>query len=181
MFNNPTFLGVIKSEIIPLNARYTYRTAVRAIVFDKHTNCVGLLNITKRGYYKLPGGGVEDGEELQEALAREIQEEIGVQEVKLLTDNTATILEIKYGESIGNDDGQAEIQLSYCAIVLFIKGGENNLTDEELEKGANMEWIDIEKAKNIFDNQKTDDDTGKYIIQRDKLFINWAYNIIKQL
>jgi len=53
------------------------RAAARAVVRDVG-GAIGLLHVTNAGYYKLPGGGVESGEDLREALVRECKEELGV-------------------------------------------------------------------------------------------------------
>lgn len=50
------------------------RTAVRAIIIEEEKI---LMVRSKLGYYKLPGGGVEKGECLEEALVREVAEETG--------------------------------------------------------------------------------------------------------
>ena len=52
------------------------RLSVRAIVFSSDGK-IALLNKTKKNQYKLPGGGVENGEKLEDALRREILEETG--------------------------------------------------------------------------------------------------------
>src|SRR3990167_2065115 len=52
------------------------REAARAIVFDKDNN-IALLHATNKSYHKLPGGGVEKGEDIIQALKREVLEEIG--------------------------------------------------------------------------------------------------------
>ncbi len=57
-------------------ANFSRRIAVRAVIFDRDGN-VAMLAVTRDGYHKLPGGGVEEGEDLHEALARECLEEVG--------------------------------------------------------------------------------------------------------
>lgn len=56
--------------------KFKVRTAVRAVVYDKDNN-IAVLNVSKQYYYKLPGGGVEEGEDIPMALKRECREELG--------------------------------------------------------------------------------------------------------
>ena len=50
----------------------TYRTreAARAVLFNE-AGQVYLMNVTLHGYHKLPGGGIDEGEYVRAALARE--------------------------------------------------------------------------------------------------------------
>ena len=59
-----------------LNGKTYYREAVRAVIMDN--NKILLIYSEKNGDYKLPGGGVEEGETYEEALIREVEEEAGV-------------------------------------------------------------------------------------------------------
>jgi ADP-ribose pyrophosphatase YjhB (NUDIX family) len=56
------------------------RIAVRAVVPRESTL---LLLRTRHGVHKFPGGGVEPGEELFAALARELREECGVADLRV--------------------------------------------------------------------------------------------------
>ncbi len=64
--------NVTDSEVLT----YEKRISVRALVFDDQ-NRIALMNLTKRGYYKLPGGGMEPGEDEESSLRRECLEELG--------------------------------------------------------------------------------------------------------
>ncbi len=55
---------------------YKIRHATRAVLSDTNGK-VALLHSTAHNYYKLPGGGVEPGEDTLVALARELLEEVG--------------------------------------------------------------------------------------------------------
>ena len=59
------------------NWKRSRRDSARAIIHvgdDK----LALVYATKLGYYKFPGGGINDGEDKLVALAREVQEEVGL-------------------------------------------------------------------------------------------------------
>ncbi|MBP7134495.1 NUDIX domain-containing protein [Patescibacteria group bacterium] len=53
---------------------YTERPGAYAVLFDEQGD---LLCVEVRGRYHLPGGGIEQGEEPEGALRREIREETG--------------------------------------------------------------------------------------------------------
>lgn len=53
------------------------RDSARAII-HVGSDKLALVYATKLGYYKFPGGGIHEGEDKIEALAREVQEEVGL-------------------------------------------------------------------------------------------------------
>lgn len=52
------------------------RPSVRGIIFKDGK--VAMMHSMKYNYYKLPGGGVEEGENYEETLIREVREESGL-------------------------------------------------------------------------------------------------------
>lgn len=52
------------------------RPSVRGIIIKDGT--IALMHSLKYDYYKLPGGGIEEGEELEDTLVREVKEESGL-------------------------------------------------------------------------------------------------------
>lgn len=90
------------------------------------------------GVYLIPGGGAEENETAEECCIREIREETGY-----YVTPTEQILEI--------DEHFREILYISRYFVCEITGeGEQKLTDAEIEHGVVPEWVEIEKALEIF-------------------------------
>ena len=51
---------------------YYHRHAARAVLLDEQGR-VFLMHVGLHGYHKLPGGGIKEDEEIEQALARELQ------------------------------------------------------------------------------------------------------------
>ena len=118
------------------------REAARGIVIDDDGK-VAMLHVSKNNYYKLPGGGIDEGEDKETAFKRECLEEIGCH------------VEIVY--ELGNIVEWRKIfnlkQASFCYIGKVL--GEKdmpNFTESELTNGFEIVWIDkneaLEKLKN---------------------------------
>ena len=52
------------------------RPSVRGIIIKDGR--IAMMHSCRYDYYKLPGGGIEPGESLEETLVREVQEESGL-------------------------------------------------------------------------------------------------------
>ena len=109
---------------------YYQRRAARAIVTDED-GAVALLYAKTRNYYKLPGGGIDEGEDVPQALAREIMEEIG---------STAEVTS-EIGQITEWWDEEHMQQTSFCfkAVVRGAKGS-SNFTEEEIVDGFEVVW-----------------------------------------
>ncbi|NTW30536.1 MAG: NUDIX hydrolase [Candidatus Moranbacteria bacterium] len=57
------------------------RTSAKALILDEEGRF--LLMLEKKGVWELPGGGLDFGENPQQCLAREIQEEMGLEVVHI--------------------------------------------------------------------------------------------------
>lgn len=115
---------------------FEHREAVRAVVINEMGQ-IALLNVTRRGFHKLPGGGVETGEEKIEALYREILEEVGCQVE--VTNELGKVIEYR--------DEWQQVQTSYCYLVKQVgEQQQNSLTEKELADGFEITW-----AKSIDD------------------------------
>ena len=59
-----------------LGEHYRLRKSARAILLNEQGD-MATQYLAKYGYHKLPGGGVDMGESVEEALRREVREEVG--------------------------------------------------------------------------------------------------------
>ena len=150
---------------------WEYRKAARAVVFDKE-NKIGLLHVTSKNYYKLPGGGIEEGEDVKIALDRECEEELGVQ-VEVLKE-IGSIVEYRAQFKLH--------QTSYCFLART-NSDKNvpNFTDEEKSSGFEIVWVEPKEALRLLNLKQTSDYEGKFIEERDFCFLNKALEVAEVL
>lgn len=128
---------------------YTTRRAARAVLIDPEGR-VGLLHVTRDHYYKLPGGGVDEGEELLEALERELLEETGCH--AHIVQELGTVLEQRYYWNM--------TQISHCFIARQRGNiGVPDFTETEKEGGFELVWAkDLDEAIRLLESsEKTGD------------------------
>ena len=130
------------------NNNMTIRYGARGIVEGKDGK-IAVIYKKNKNEYKLPGGGVDKGEDFKEAFKRECIEEIG-----------CDIYEVEYLFDIEEDhinDNFKQISKVYIAKVKE-KLESNNLTEQEKEEGLEYLWLDkkeaLEKMKACIENLK---------------------------
>lgn len=157
---------VADSPVVDMSA-FSKRGASRAVLLDDKGQ-VYLLNVSKHGYHKLPGGGIDEGEDLKQAMERELMEEIGCK-AEILTELGAVIEYRNY------DDGGLA-QTSYCYLAKQV--GEQ--VASALEEGELAEGMFEVKAKSIDDaiellsQDKPNNLEGRFILRRDLAFLKAA-------
>ncbi len=141
---------------------YVLRKAARAVVFNERKE-MAFQFVSKHNYYKLPGGGVEQGETILDALKREIREEVGCEDIKVINE-IGIIIEYRNKFDI--------LQISYCYLAKTLgKIDSPDYDKEEIEEGLESLWVPIDKAINLLRNSKPEDYQGKFIIKRDLFFL----------
>ncbi len=144
---------------------YPIREAARAVVLDEEGN-VAMLYASKFKYYKLPGGGVEAGEEAEVALQRECLEEIGCR-VEIIHE-LGIVEEYRKFAKLR--------QISYCYLAK-LKGekGIPNFTEDETAEGFTHLWRPYSEVLELITENKTTDLEGhEYIVPRDAYILKIA-------
>ena len=150
---------------------YTPRAAARGIVFDQNNN-VAILPVSNHNYYKLPGGGIEQGEDTLAAFRRECLEEIGW-DVEVVAE-LGIIVEYRSEFSI--------IQTSYCYVGKVIgEKKEISLTDHEKSQGFKQPvWLSFEEAYKLVSTSEPNNYEGGFIKERDTLIFETARLVLEK-
>ncbi|MDO3410467.1 NUDIX domain-containing protein [Saccharibacillus sp. CPCC 101409] len=133
------------------------RRAVRAVLLDD-SGKMALMHAAKDRYHKLPGGGVEEGEDAETALRRELREETGAEiEIESAIGRTA--------EYIANY-GLKQFSYAYSARLVG-RPGETSFTDEEEAGGFGVSWIEPREALELMESERPQSYSGHFIRRRD--------------
>jgi len=144
---------------------YRNREAARAIIFDEN-KLIALLHVKNENYYKLPGGGIEEGEDIFIDLDRECKEEMGC-EIEILNE-IGLIVEYRKIFNLK--------QTSHCYLAK-LKGlkGKPDFTDSEKEKGFEEVWLPYSEAIKVLNESNAVSTEGSsYIVPRDLAFLEEA-------
>ena len=133
------------------------RITARAIVKNQD-GLYAVMYADKFKLHSLPGGGVEDGEDVLTALRREVYEETGcvcdeIQELGIVAENRASLdyTQINY----------------YFLVTTTHTPGENHLTEAEQDSRTVVEWHTFDEMVRLINEQEFDRVQGKYLKTRD--------------
>lgn len=146
------------------------RRASRAVVFDAEGN-VALLHVTKLHLHKLPGGGMEEGEDVATTLDREVKEEIGCA--------IKNVRELGMIEEYRNQ--WALHQISYCFIAdLDGEKGTPDFEEDEIAEGFVPVWMPLDDAIAVIAAEAPEDYEGKFIQLRDLILLKRAKEMMRK-
>ena len=150
------------------------REIVRAILIDEHNNvCIEKLKdddgFGPRDYYETPGGGVKPGETHEQALHREIEEEVGYKCEVL--EHIADVHD--YYNLIGRKNH------NYFYLVKRLEKVEQHLEPAEQIRIEKIIWVPIDEAIHLYENMQNVL-VGKIVKQRELPILKLAKEMLEK-
>jgi len=116
------------------------RKSAGGVLFDEEGRRVYLIQKKERNEWLLPKGGIEEGESILEAAAREIAEETGYRRFVLYGPNPVNIVSYRFIE----DGKRVEKRVYFFAARLLSCAQE--MTVEMVQEGLDGGWFTLEEA-----------------------------------
>ncbi|MCX6713408.1 MAG: NUDIX hydrolase [Candidatus Vogelbacteria bacterium] len=133
-----------------------YRKGVSALIINNHNQFL-LVNLEsfEEKYFAIPGGGIESKESLEDAVYREIKEELNIEKKSLLLIGKSDLpIMVKFKTIKFNGDGKEFDGMERYFFGFKFIGNKNQIKVRKDEIRA-YEWVSFDQLKNylLFDNQ----------------------------
>ena len=142
----------------------TQRHAARTVLLDTDGQ-VAIIQAKKLGYYKIPGGGIEEGEDSEAAAKREAREESGC-EVEILSSLGQIVTDLPGWEMQDVSDGFLARAIGEKQVPTF--------EEHEIERGFDIGWYDLDEAIRMIETTTAPDFETGAIQARDLEFVKRA-------
>lgn len=151
-------------QITPEEEYGPSRKAVRMVLFDENDKvALGYYEPDEShlGGYNIPGGGVDEGETIEDALIRESLEEVGCRIKKV--QELGIVNEFGVGKKVKH------FQENYC-FTADVEGEKciPQFSDEEVKDGLNVRWLSLDEAIEKVKLQKDNFGTRKTLLLLEK-------------
>jgi 8-oxo-dGTP diphosphatase len=144
-----------------LGARYQLRKSAR-VVLENEAGAIALQHLTNYGFYKLPGGGVDTGETVEEALMREVREEVGCDCVIMRPLGLTIEYRAKY----------KLIHLSYCYVAKVTSAITQPAFEEaEIAAGQTNIWVTPDSVVELVKSGERSNYESNFNIPRELAFL----------
>lgn len=151
----------LSDQFEQLGSEYRLRKSARVILLN-HEGEVATQYLKTYTFHKLPGGGIDAGESIEEALKREVKEEVGC--------DCEIIRPI--GMTIEYRNNHKLLHISYCYEARVVgEIGEPTLEEGEIEEGHETLWL---PPAEVLAKMKTDTPgkfAGHFILKRETSFL----------
>ena len=139
------------------------RPSARAIIIKN--NIIALVYSVKEKYYKFPGGGIKDDEDMVVALAREVKEEVGLIVKPESISEFGSVMRRQKSNFTENTIFEQENYYFWCECEQDVV--DQNLDDYEKKAEFTLKYVDIDEAIKVNSEYKSDDLFDEIMIQRE--------------
>jgi 8-oxo-dGTP diphosphatase len=144
-----------------LGGSYKLEKSARAILLNAE-GAMAVQFLQTYAFHKLPGGGVETGETVEQALKREVVEEVGC-ECDIVRD---------VGMTIEYRNKYNLLYISYCFVARVVgEIGEPQLEDGEVEEGQTTLWLAPHDVLEKMSKDTPKKSEGHFILKREMSFL----------
>lgn len=156
----------LTQEYEQLWSQYQLRKSARVILLNKEGN-MATQYLNTYTYHKLPGGGVDAGESIEEALKREVREEVGC-DCEIIR---------PVGMTIEYRNKYQLLHISYCYVANVVgEIGQPALEGGEIEEGQETLWLTPEEVLEKMKSDKPGKFEGHFILKREMSFLEEYLN-----
>lgn len=163
-------LATIQDKTIPQEPKPQTREASRGVFFDDEDR-IAFLYVAKHDYHKLPGGGIEEGEDRLQALKREMVEETGC-DIEV-TGEVGMVLEYRSEQNL--------LQTSYCYYGKIISKGIPKFTEKEQANGFQVTWMTLDEAIRTVENDHAKNYLGARVQKRDTAVLRETEKLLQNI
>ncbi len=151
----------LSDQFEQLRSNYELRKSARAILLNDEGK-MAVQYLQTYTFHKLPGGGLDAGESVKEALVREVAEEVGC----------ACEIERPVGMVIEYRNKYKMIHLSFCFVAKVVgEIGEPKLEENEIKEGHTTLWLPAEEALAKMKSDVPKKFEGYFILKRETTFL----------
>lgn len=150
------------------------RPSARAIIVKN--NVIALVYSVKEKYYKVPGGGIEDGEDMLAALTREVKEEVGLIVKPETISEFGSVMRRQKSNYAENTIFEQENYYFWCECEENVVN--QNLDDYEKDAEFTLKYVDIDEAIRVNSEYKSDDSFNVIMVQRENKVLEMIKNVI---
>lgn len=144
-----------------LKTQYELRKSARVILIN-NAGEIAIQHLQNYRFYKLPGGGLDQGETIEEALVREVREEVGC-DCKIIRPVGSTIeYRAKY----------KLLHISYCFVATVTSPIINqNFEEDEIAAGQTNIWVAPQEVLDLVRNGERTNYESHFNIPRELAFL----------